>query len=72
MVPVIFFFQRQNTSVMRPLNVLLKKWFLWFFSGWSKTFRCKAREIRGMRRTFTVRRNDTPLHPPLPRGDTGG
>ena len=41
MVPVIFFFQRQNTPVMRPLNVVKKV----FFTGWSKTFRCKAREI---------------------------
>jgi len=34
---------------------LLKKW---FFTGWSKIFRCKAREITRNEAYFLVRRND--------------
>ncbi len=37
------------------LSKVLKKW---FFIGWSKTFRCKAREIMRNEAYFTVRRND--------------
>jgi len=36
-------------------NRLLKKW---FFTGWSKTFRCKAREIKRNEAYVVVRRND--------------
>jgi hypothetical protein len=48
-------------SLSRPevistsLSRLLKKW---FFIDWSKTFRCKAREITRNEAYFMVRRND--------------
>jgi len=35
--------------------MLLKKY---FFTGWSKTFSCKVREIMRNEAYFTVRRND--------------
>ena len=42
-------------SVFHHPNRLQKKY---FFTGWSKTFRCKAREIRRNEAYFSVRRND--------------
>jgi hypothetical protein len=41
----------QNFDISR----LLKKW---IFTGWSKTFRCKACEIMRNEAYFTVRRKD--------------
>ena len=50
-----------HSNLSRPevistsLSRLLKKW---FFTDWSKTFRCKAREITRNEAYFMVRRND--------------
>jgi|GEM_PF-1698164 len=43
------------TNSKNLVSSLLKKL---FFPGWSKTFRCKARDIMRNEAYFTVRRND--------------